>query len=200
MPPVMSDSGFDREQTLARELASGLPCVEGPRVRLRAAADARAVYELYADKVATRFGYSPKLDSLGDAARLIEQWSDLARQRVLFHWGVARASDDHLLGHATLFKLEQEHRRAEIGYSIRRDHWGQGLGTEAVALLIGFAFDRLDLRRVEADVDPRNSGSIRVLEKLGFQREGYMRERWELGGEIQDGIFYGLLRREWRPR
>ena len=71
------------------------------------------------------------------------------------------------------------------------------MGTEAAAALIAFAFARLDLRRIEADADPRNVGSIRVLEKLGFVREGFLRERWDIGGEIQDAVLFGLLRREW---
>ena len=78
--------------------------------------------------------------------------------------------------------------------------WGRGLGAGAVALLAGFAFDVLGLRRLEADVDPRNTASLRLLERLGFVREGHLRERWILGGEIQDAVFYGLLRREWAAR
>jgi RimJ/RimL family protein N-acetyltransferase len=54
------------------------------------------------------------------------------------------------------------------------------------------------LRRLEADVDPRNENSMRILEKLGFQREGLLRERWNVGDEIQDTAFLGLLAREWR--
>jgi RimJ/RimL family protein N-acetyltransferase len=64
--------------------------------------------------------------------------------------------------------------------------------------LLAYAFDELDLRRIEADVDPRNAASIRTLERLGFRREGYLRERWRVNGEVQDALFYGLLRREWR--
>ena len=60
-----------------------------------------------------------------------------------------------------------------------------------------FAFEELGLRRIEADVDPRNEASIRLLERLGFQREGYLRERWLVDQEINDTVFYGLLRREW---
>jgi RimJ/RimL family protein N-acetyltransferase len=55
----------------------------------------------------------------------------------------------------------------------------------------------MGLRRLEADVDPRNTASIHTLERLGFQREGFLRERWQVNGEIQDALFYGLLRREW---
>jgi [ribosomal protein S5]-alanine N-acetyltransferase len=180
--------------------SDGLPRVEGANLRLRALvpSDAPAVLSLYADKEANRFGYSPKMDGLADAERLIADIDDLARKRTLFHWGVARRSDDLVLGHATLFKIERAHHRAEVGYSIHREHWGHGLGAEAVRLLIGFAFESFGLRRLEADIDPRNVASLRLVEKLGFQREGYMRERWDLGGEIQDAIVLGLLRREWK--
>ena len=50
---------------------------------------------------------------------------------------------------------------------------------------------------IEADVDPRNSASIRTVERLGFEREGYLRERWQVNGEIQDALFFGLLRPDW---
>ncbi|MGZ5443472.1 MAG: GNAT family N-acetyltransferase [Thermoanaerobaculia bacterium] len=59
-----------------------------------------------------------------------------------------------------------------------------------------FAFQTLGLHRLEADVDPRNTASIRCLERLGFRREGYARERYHLGGEVQDAVLYGLLRKD----
>jgi RimJ/RimL family protein N-acetyltransferase len=68
---------------------------------------------------------------------------------------------------------------------------------EALGALLNFAFDSLNLHRLEADVDPGNLSSVKTLERLGFRREGYLRERWHVGGEIQDALFYGLLRREW---
>jgi RimJ/RimL family protein N-acetyltransferase len=68
---------------------------------------------------------------------------------------------------------------------------------EALKALVSHAFETMNLRRLEADVDPRNGASIRSLERLGFQREGFLRERWHVNGEIQDAHFYGLLRREW---
>nr|WP_233261699.1 GNAT family protein [Vitiosangium sp. GDMCC 1.1324] len=76
--------------------------------------------------------------------------------------------------------------------------WGQGYGREAVGRVVEFGFTSLELHRLEADVDPRNSSSIQVLERLGFQREGYQRERYLLNGERQDAVLYGLLRPEWR--
>ena len=72
------------------------------------------------------------------------------------------------------------------------------MATEAVELLLGFAFERLGLHRLEADADPQNVGSLRVLERQGFRREGYLRERWHTLGQVQDAVFLGLLRREWK--
>jgi RimJ/RimL family protein N-acetyltransferase len=180
--------------------ALGLPTLEAARLRLRALSerDVAEVYELYADREAVRFGYAPPMGTRADARRLINQTLELARDRTLFHFGVADREQDRVIGHATLFRWEREQRRAELGYSIRRDLWGRGLGTEAVATLIAFAFEALGLRRIEADADPRNTASIRVLEKLGFAREGLLRERWEIDGEIQDAIVFGLLRRDRR--
>jgi ribosomal-protein-alanine N-acetyltransferase len=178
----------------------GLPTIESRGLRLRAFrhADADDVFRLYCDKDAVRFGYSPRMEEPSDAIVVIEETARLARARTVFHWGVADG-EDRIVGHATLFHLEKRHRRAEIGYSIRRDLWGRGLGTRAAAVLVDFAFGALDLRRIEADVDPRNTGSLRLLEKLGFVREGYFRQRWEIQGEVQDGVAFGLLRSEWRP-
>jgi len=71
---------------------------------------------------------------------------------------------------------------------------------EALQALLEFGFGELDLNRIDADIDPRNSASARTLERLGFTKEGYLRERWIVGDEVSDTAIYGLLRREWRVR
>jgi RimJ/RimL family protein N-acetyltransferase len=186
--------------TIGAMFDDGLPTLEGARIRLRAlhSRDAADVFALYHDRETTRFGYAPKMASLADASRLIEEIADLASRGALWHFGVADRDEDRVIGHVTLFEWKREHRRAEVGYSITRSRWGQGLGREAVRLLIGCAFERCDLRRLEADVEPRNVRSLRLLEALGFRREGLLRARWEQAGELQDSIVLGLLREDWR--
>ena len=117
---------------------------------------------------------------------------------MILKWGIALRPDDQLIGSITLFNLDFNHRRAEIGYALAREHWGRGYMNEALMALLKYAFEVLDLHRIEADVDPRNTASIKTVEHLGFQREGYLRERWQVNGEIQDAFFYGLLRHEWK--
>ena len=90
--------------------------------------------------------------------------------------------------------------RAELGYCLASAYWKKGYMLEALTALIDHAFGPMKLRRLEADVDPRNANSMRILGKLGFSQEGLLRERWNVNGEIQDTAFLGLLAREWRGR
>ena len=100
----------------------------------------------------------------------------------------------------TLTHLSLTHERAEIGFALRQTQWGQGLGSEAVAATIDFAFQELGLHRIEADVDPRNERSLRLLEQLGFHREGHLRERYYMNGERQDAVMMAVLRTAWKSR
>ncbi|WP_395824837.1 GNAT family N-acetyltransferase [Collimonas sp.] len=71
---------------------------------------------------------------------------------------------------------------------------------EALTAFVEHAFERFNLRRIEADIDPRNGASAKTLTRLGFVKEGHLRERWLVNGEVSDTDLYGLLRRDWRCR
>ncbi len=71
---------------------------------------------------------------------------------------------------------------------------------EALVKLIAFGFTEMNLNRIEADVDPRNARSVLSLERLAFQKEGHLRQRWIVGEEVSDSWVYGLLRSEWLGR
>jgi RimJ/RimL family protein N-acetyltransferase len=86
-----------------------------------------------------------------------------------------------------------------LGYCLGEATWGHGYATEAARALLQWAFDTLDLNRVQAQTDTRNLASARVLEKLGFVREGTLREDCVVNGDVSDSWVFGLLRREWRP-
>jgi len=87
----------------------------------------------------------------------------------------------------------------EVGWRLGRGAWGQGYATEAARALLRWAFDTLDLNRVQAEADTRNVASARVLEKLGFVREGTLREDCIVDGEVSDSWVYGLVKRDWEP-
>jgi RimJ/RimL family protein N-acetyltransferase len=179
---------------------SRLPTLQTPRLRLRplAESDVADVFAVFSDPLVMRYWDGPPMGTLQDAMRYIDHIHHGFRRRDFFQWGIADASIDAVIGTCTLTHCSTTHQRAEIGFALRQTHWGQGLGTEAVGAAIDFAFETLNLHRVEADADPRNERCLRLLERFGFQREGCLRERYYLHGERQDAIVLGLLRANWR--
>jgi [ribosomal protein S5]-alanine N-acetyltransferase len=103
------------------------------------------------------------------------------------------------VGWCSMFRWNPVYRSLGIGYCLDEPAWGKGYATEAVRSMLHWAYDALDLNRVEAELDTRNAASARVLEKLGFEREGLRREDCVVAGEVSDSRIYGLLRRDWKP-
>lgn len=179
-----------------------LPTLPAQRLRLRAltAADTDEVFAVFSDPLVMRYWSSPPMTGPDQAAGYIGQIADWFASRGGLQWGIALADhEDRVIGTVTLCAFALEHRRCEIGYALGADYWGQGYAGEALRRVLAFAFDELDLARIEADVDPRNEASIRLLERLGFRREGLLRARWRVAGEVQDALIYGLLREQRTP-
>ncbi len=173
-------------------------------MRRPAARDADALFAIYGDARVMRYWSRPPFARRGEAVRMLQAMSRGAKDGSWRSWVVTRAGDKAggAIGVCSLFHFVESCRRAEIGYILARAQWGKGIMSEALAAVIAHAFGAppagLGLRRLEADADPRNAASIRLLTRLGFVREGTLRERWEVAGEISDAAFYGLLARDWR--
>lgn len=176
-----------------------LPLIATPRLTLRwiSEADVDSLFEIFSDPRVMRYWSTGPLPNREAATELQREIAEGNESDIMLKWGVALNDGNTVIGTTTLFNLNLDNGRAELGYAMASAYWGKGYMNEALKALVSHAFEVMDLRRLEADVDPRNVGSIRSLERLGFQREGFLRERWHVNGEIQDALFYGLLRREW---
>jgi RimJ/RimL family protein N-acetyltransferase len=183
---------------MAETAPLSVPVLTSTRLRLRPyrADDAPAMFALYSDPRVMRYWSFPAWIERAQVDAYLARTAAHAAQGLALPWAVADATTDTLLGTATLFSLELEQGRAEIGYSLSPDRQGRGLATEALRLVLAHAFGNLALRRIEADVDPRNLASCRLLERLGFRREGLLRERWLVAGERCDTALFGLLAEE----
>jgi ribosomal-protein-alanine N-acetyltransferase len=104
--------------------------------------------------------------------------------------------DGVVVGRVTL-GVDHPNQAAALGYGIARELWGRGLATEAARAVLDHAFLVLGMAKVWARADPRNVGSLRVLEKLGMTREGVLRSHVIRNGERADQACYGILRVEW---
>ena len=180
------------------EWGNALPTITTQRLVLRplTSDDADAVFDIFSDDEVMRYWSTVPMTSREEAVTLLEEIAAFFKNRELFQWGVADRVTNRIVGTCTLFQMVWRHRRAEIGYALNRECWGKGFGREAVGALIDFAFDTLQLERLEADTDPRNHRSRSMLGRLGFRKEGLFRQRWRVGGEVQDGVMLGLLRSE----
>lgn len=159
--------------------------------------DLPALLEVNGDDEATRFLPYASWRSLADGRAWFERMSMLGARGESIQYVVTDRASALAIGTCLLFRYEASSARAELGYVLGRKYWGRGLMREALVALINCAFGDYGLRRLEAEVDPLNQASRRLLEGLGFTREGLLRKRWIDKGIAHDTIIYGLLSDEW---
>ncbi len=139
----------------------------------------------------------PRLHS----AKATKDWleKELGEQGDTMHWFTIRTvADNTLLGDIVLDVTEWNSRNAFVGLGIGpRDFWGKGYGTEAMQLILQYAFLELSLRRVTLTVFEYNQRAIRSYEKAGFCHEGRQRQRLLREGKRWDMLFMGILREDW---
>lgn len=132
--------------------------------------------------------------------RRIRRYQKEIRNGTGYPFFVFSPDEDTLLGGLTLAQIQRGVTQSGVlGYWMGAPHAGKGLMSAAVRGVIGFAFDNLHLNRIEAACLPHNAASIRLLEKVGFTREGYARRYLCIDGRWQDHFLYGLVRDDPRP-
>lgn len=178
-----------------------IPELSGTRIRLRALAgrDVDALFALYSDQRLMRYwSFAPwtqRQQAVDHIARLAHEREVLE----FYPWVATLPGKDVAIGTCSLFGVRRDHARCVIGYSLSPELWGRGYAGEMLRLAIDFAFGTLALNRIEADIDPMNVASCKLVERAGFKREGTLRERWRVGGGVQDTALYGLLRKDYPP-
>lgn len=141
-------------------------------------------------------------DGFEGAERELRQYCiDLFSRREGFRWGLELRTEPRLVGSAGFYKwFAHTPHKAELGYDLDPDYWGQGLMTEALTAVIGFGFLRMKLRRIQVIIAPHNKNSLRLARRLGFKKEGLLRENsLDEHGRPEDDLLYSLLKREWQP-
>ena len=175
-----------------------IPAIETKRLTLRSLSkdDAGQIYKIFSDPEVCRYWSSEVMTAMEDARTFIEQVISGMKDHSLLEWGIILKDSRELIGVCAYSGWNKKHHTAEIGFALRREQWGKGLMKEFLPHFIDFGFNELDLHRIQADVDPRNSASVSLLEQLDFRREGLLRECYRLNNEIQDALILGLLKPE----
>lgn len=138
-----------------------------------------------------------------DPARIWTAWQTKEwfekRTDLDYCFAIHTVAEDKLIGNLDFDGIHPVVHNAWVGIGIgERDYWSQGYGTEAMALLMRYGFDQLDLRRVSLTVFEYNTRAIQSYQKLGFVEEGRLRQWMLRGGRRWDLIYMGLLRTEWQ--
>ena len=135
--------------------------------------------------------------STGATHASLKEYLEKSQPPQCYMFGICLIEDDQYVGNARLSGIDNVNKLATYGWLIgNRNLQGQGIGTEALILLLRFAFDSLGLNRVSTSIASSNTASIRANEKAGFTREGILRERLFYDGKFVDAVQISILRRE----
>ncbi len=178
--------------------APNTPTLRSARLRLRPFTDGDLdeLFSLHRKPAVLRYWDAPPWRQRAQAERFVERCAQMKRDGIAARLAIELAASGGFIGWCSI-ACNPAFRSAKIGYCLDDTAWGQGFATEAASTLLRWAFDAFDLNRVQAETDTRNAASARVLEKLGFVREGTLREDCIVEGVVSDSWVCGLLRREW---
>ena len=182
------DTLFDFEQ---------FPYIETPRLLLRELQkeDAEAIFRIFSDPEVMKYSDMDMFTRLEQAQFMIERQRHRFEQKEHFRWGIALKDSDIIIGTGGYVAWNRMWHNAELGYDLAKPYWGQGIMTEAVRAMIQFGFEHMELHRIEAEVMPENTASVRLLHKLDFQEEGVLRERSFWKDEFHDLAMFALFKR-----
>lgn len=155
--------------------------------------DESDLFILRSDKRVMRFIDRPIAQSTEDAAKLIRIINDSLNNNDGITWGITLKNDSKLIGTIGFWKITKEHYRAEIGYLLHFGYQGRGIMQEAFNAVLDYGFKVMKLHSVEANVNPENAASIKILERNKFTREAYFKENYYYDGKFLDSAIYSLL-------
>jgi [ribosomal protein S5]-alanine N-acetyltransferase len=177
------------------------PILETERFILRAPTsdDAADTFRIMSDPRTMRYFGQLPLASLNQAIARVQDFQTAFEEQTGIRWVITNRTDGEFMGTCGFWRLLRLHLRAEIGYELAPDWWGQGVMTEALKPVLTFGFTHMGLHSVEAQIHPANVGSRRVLEKLGFVQEGHFRENYydPVENQLTDTVVFSLLKSTW---
>ena len=177
----------------------GFPKLSTERLILRKMAkkDAETLFKIWSDDEVTKYMNMNSFANIEQATYMINFLNNLFKNKEGIRWAIIRKEDNTLIGTCGFNTWIKRSSRGEIGYELGQEYWGKGYTTEALKEVIRFGFEETLLNRIEAYVVPEASRSVNVLEKLGFRKEGTLREYGYWNNRYWSEHIYAILRKEW---
>ncbi|MDU5145868.1 MAG: GNAT family protein [Paenibacillus dendritiformis] len=159
--------------------------------------DCRDLFDLYSLEEVVRYTPLEPFRSMQDVIREWNWHQEIFAEQSGLRWVIEDKSSAKVIGTCGFLQYEKTHRRIELGYDLAPPYWGRGVMTEAARRVLSFGFRDMGVNRIEAKIDPENIASERLLLRLGFQKEGVMRQHEFEKGRYVDIAVFSLLRSEY---
>lgn len=157
------------------------------------------IFEIYSNReVMLYFDDRYAFENMSEAEQMVSDYDNAIRDQTGLRWGIVLKSTRKLIGTCGFHEISDYHKRIELGYDLNRNYWGKGIMKEALSVIIDHAFEKSEVNRIEAFVEPPNTTSCTLLGKLGFSMEGILREHEMCRGKLIDIQLFSLLRKEWK--
>lgn len=154
--------------------------------------DAEELFMLRTNKEVMKYIGRPIPKAVEDVHELINNMND---NTVRIQWAIALKEKNKFIGTIGYHRIEKENYRAEVGYMIQYDYWNSGITSEALTRVLDFGFNEMNLHSIEANINPANDISRKVLKKFGFIKEGYFKENYFFDGKFFDTEIYSLMKK-----
>jgi len=161
--------------------------------------DAEFISACAKNKEITKYTFViPPPFSIKEAKKFIRKAQQDMRDKRAYEFGIELTREEKLIGTINLLNINYKNQNANIGLWLDEEYWGRGFSKKAVKLMLGFAFNKLKLKRIQARVLHKNTRSQKLLESLGFRLEGKLRKKTFLRKQWFDDLIYGLLKKEYK--
>ncbi|MCF6406282.1 GNAT family N-acetyltransferase [Chitinophaga filiformis] len=177
-----------------------IPTLSTGNISLRAIdeRDIAALFSLFSHEKVVRFMDIGRFVNVSEAAQLIAFFRDKLASGEGMRWAITINGHNELIGTCGFHHINRIHYKMELGYDLLPSYWGKGIMTNSIHRLMQYGFEDLQMNRIEAFVDPANIHSRQLLERLGFEREGKVRQAFFQKGKFVDAFIYSLLQRDYR--
>jgi ribosomal-protein-alanine N-acetyltransferase len=156
-------------------------------------------YEIFRDERAAKYYNIIPFKKEEEAQKYIDWFQSRYKDGVGIRWGIRLKDKSSIIGTAGFNNYQKDHR-ANLGYDLHVDYWNKGYITEALSKILNFGFNTLGINRIEAEVMQGNIASEKVLEKLGFTKEGILRDWMYWNNNHYDMTMFSLLKEELIPQ
>ena len=171
------------------------PTLTTPRLILRKITtdDVSELLVIRSDERIMKYIDRPRAKTNEDVIAFINLINNNEKNNDSINWAICLKDDPKLIGNVCFWRIEKENYRAEIGYVLHYDHWQKGIMNEVIKEVIKYGFQEMKLHSIEANINPDNEASAKLLEKNNFVREAYHKENYFFEGKFLDSVIYSLL-------